>query len=106
MKWRWGRWGVHLPAIALACLPFAATAGDDTSTQSLAANCTSCHGPGGVSSGGIPTIAARPKQTLLDSLQGFKAGTLPATVMHQHAKGYTDAELELLADYFSRQKDQ
>jgi len=95
-----------LPALALACLPFAATAGEDIQARSLAANCTSCHGPGGVSTGGIPSLAGRPKQALLESLQGFKAGTRPATVMHQHAKGYTDAELEVLADYFSKQEQQ
>jgi len=33
----------------------------------------------------------------------FKAGKKPATLMHQLAKGYTDAELEALADHFSRQ---
>ncbi len=94
--------GLYVAAL-LAVLPLAAAGEDDTRAQSLAANCTSCHGPGGVSGGGIPTIAARPKQALLDSLQGFKSGTLPATVMHQHAKGYTDAELERLAAHFSRQ---
>lgn len=99
--------GLYAVAIVLGMLPLVSAAGaDDTSAQSLAANCTSCHGPGGVSSGGIPTIAARPKQALLDSLQGFQSGKLSATVMHQHAKGYTDIELEALADYFSRQKDQ
>ena len=95
----------HVCALLLACLPFGAAAGEDTQARSLAANCTSCHGPGGVSTGGIPSLAGRPKQTLLESLQGFKAGTRPATVMHQHAKGYTDAELELLADYFSKQAE-
>ena len=36
--------------------------------------------------------------------QEFKAGKRQATVMHQHAKGYTDQEIEVLAEYFSRQK--
>ena len=94
----------HVPALLLACLPLGAVAGDDVQARSLAANCTSCHGPGGVSTGGIPALAGRPKQALLESLQGFKAGTLPATVMHQHAKGYTDAELIILAEYFSSQE--
>jgi cytochrome c553 len=93
-----------LPTLLLACLPLGAGAGEDSTARSLAANCTSCHGPGGVSTGGIPSLAGRPKQALLESLQGFKAGTRPATVMHQHAKGYTDTELELLADYFAKQE--
>ncbi len=95
----------HVCALLLACLPLGAAAAEDAQARGLAANCTSCHGPGGVSTGGIPSLAGRPKQALLESLQGFKAGTRPATVMHQHAKGYTDAELELLADYFSKQAE-
>ena len=34
----------------------------------------------------------------------FKEGKKPATLMHQLAKGYTDAELAALADYFSKQR--
>jgi cytochrome c553 len=34
----------------------------------------------------------------------FRAGTRPATVMHQIAKGYGEAETAALADYFSQQK--
>ena len=94
----------HVPTLLLGCLPLAAGAGDDLQARSLAVNCTSCHGPGGVSTGGIPSLTGRPKEALLESLQGFKAGTKPATVMHQHAKGYTDAELDVLADYFSKQE--
>ena len=75
-------------------------------SRSLAANCTSCHGPNGNSAGAIPSIAGLEKTYLIAVLQDFKAGTRPATVMHQHAKGYTDQEFELLADYFSRQKRQ
>ncbi|RPI48900.1 MAG: class I cytochrome c, partial [Betaproteobacteria bacterium] len=26
-----------------------------------------------------------------------------ATIMHQHAKGYSDAQLERIAEYFSQQ---
>jgi cytochrome c553 len=66
----------------------------------------SCHGPNGHSAGAIPSIAGLEKTYLIAVLQDFKAGTRPATVMHQHAKGYTDQEFELLADYFSRQKRQ
>jgi len=83
----------------------AATA-EDQATRSLAANCTGCHGPGGNSAGAIPTIAGLEKASIVTAMQEFKAGTRQATVMHQHAKGYTDQEIEVLADYFSKQKRQ
>jgi cytochrome c553 len=34
----------------------------------------------------------------------FKAGKRPATIMHQHAKGYSDDELKRIAQYFSQLK--
>jgi sulfide dehydrogenase cytochrome subunit len=78
----------------------------EQAARSLAANCTGCHGPNGNSAGAIPSIAGLEKAYFIAALQEFKAGTRPATVMHQHARGYTDQEFELLADYFSRQKRQ
>jgi sulfide dehydrogenase cytochrome subunit len=80
--------------------------GQEQAARSLAANCTGCHGPNGNSVGAIPGIAGLEKAYIIAALQEFKAGTRPATVMHQLTKGYTDQELELLADYFSRQKRQ
>jgi sulfide dehydrogenase cytochrome subunit len=80
------------------------SAGQDQAAHSLAANCTGCHGPNGNSSGAIPTIAGLERAYIVTAMQEFKAGTRQATVMHQHAKGYTDQEIEILADYFSQQK--
>ena len=81
-------------------------AAEDQAARSLAANCTGCHGPGGNSGGAIPTIAGLEKAYIVTAMQEFKAGTRQATVMHQHAKGYTDQEVEILAEYFSKQKRQ
>ncbi|HYJ18719.1 MAG TPA: class I cytochrome c, partial [Burkholderiales bacterium] len=33
-----------------------------------------------------------------------KAGTRQATVMHQHAKGYSDEQIERIAEFFAAQK--
>ena len=75
----------------------------DLQARVWAASCAACHGTNGKSLGGIASIAGADKQQLLDKLLAYKNGTLPATVMHQHAKGYTDAELARLAGHFSRQ---
>lgn len=37
-------------------------------------------------------------------MQAFKTGARPATIMHQLAKGYTDEEIAVLAEYFAKQK--
>ena len=52
----------------------------------------------------IPAIAGRDKAYLEETLKAYKAGTKQATIMNQLAKGYTDEEIAVLADYFSRQK--
>ncbi len=75
----------------------------DRQTQVWAASCAACHGTGGHAQTGIPPLAGQPREVLLQKLLAYKAGSLPATVMHQHAKGYTDAELARLADFFSKQ---
>lgn len=92
-----------LTAIALcATIGAAADAQDLQSTRGLAATCAACHGPDGVSVGGVPPALARQdKAELLQRLKEFKAGTRPATVMHQLARGYSDEQLERIAAYFS-----
>lgn len=76
----------------------------DYKVRSWAASCAACHGTDGKSDGAMPSIAGRSKADLLTLLRDFKYDKRPgATVMHQHAKGYTDAQLELLADHFSSQ---
>ena len=93
-------------AVVLVVLGSSAAAAEDQAARSLAATCTGCHGPGGNSAGAIPTIAGLERAYIVTAMQEFKAGTRQATVMHQHAKGYTDQEVEILADYFSKQKRQ
>ncbi|WP_439587797.1 c-type cytochrome [Hydrogenophaga sp.] len=75
----------------------------DFQARAWAASCAACHGTGGKSNSAIPSINGQDKQVLLTKLLAYKRDQLPATVMHQHAKGYSDAELERLADHFSRQ---
>ena len=88
-------------AVLAAMVPSAQA--QDTQARSWAASCAACHGTNGKSLGGIVSIAGTDKALLLQKLLAYKKGELPATVMHQHAKGYSDAELERLADFFSRQ---
>ena len=35
-------------------------------------------------------------------MRAFRDGARPATIMQQIAKGYSDAQIDLMADYFSR----
>jgi sulfide dehydrogenase cytochrome subunit len=74
----------------------------DLQARAWAASCAACHGTDGKSNSAIPSIAGQDKAVLLQKLLAYKKDALPATVMHQHAKGYTDTELDRLATHFSR----
>jgi cytochrome subunit of sulfide dehydrogenase len=71
----------------------------------LAATCANCHGTSGRSNGGLPTLAGLPKEALVQSMREFREGKRPATVMHQLAKGYSEEQVALLAEYFAQQVD-
>jgi cytochrome subunit of sulfide dehydrogenase len=86
----------------LAAAP-AAAQGSDRQARVWAATCVTCHGTGGLAQqAGIPPITGRDADQMLRTLLEFKNGQRPAaTVMHQHAKGYTDEELKRIAQFFS-----
>lgn len=73
--------------------------------QRLAATCAACHGTDGMTAGDtLPRLAGQPREALKASLLAFKAGSRPATVMHQLAKGYSDEQIEALATYFAARR--
>ena len=98
-----------LPTIATLCLVAAtgaAQAADPNLGRNLAATCANCHGTNGnaVKGAGLDSLAAVPKDKILQKLSEFKSGDKPATIMHQISKGYTDEQLDLIATYFAAQK--
>ena len=82
-----------------------AGAQDASQVRLLAANCANCHGPDGRSQGGMPALAGLTKPYIAEQMRDFKSGKRAATIMHQLAKGYTDAEIDALAAYFSSLKN-
>ena len=96
------------PAAALCLLAMAGTshAADPNLARNLAATCANCHGTNGnaVKGSGLDSLAGVPTDKTLQKLADFKSGDKPASIMHQIAKGYTDAQLDLIATYFAAQK--
>lgn len=75
------------------------------SASMLANTCNGCHGPNGDSAGpATPTIAGASVDYFTEQMQGFAKGEIPSTIMGRIAKGYSDDEIEKMADYFSKQK--
>ncbi|NDC61584.1 MAG: cytochrome C [Betaproteobacteria bacterium] len=71
-----------------------------------AAVCANCHGSEGrtMKDSAVPAIAGLPRDYMIAQMKAFKEGSRPATVMHQIAKGFSDAQIASMADYFSAQK--
>ena len=72
--------------------------------RTLAASCAACHGSNGNAIAGNAVLAGINATYFIKQMLAFKDGSLPATVMHHHAKGLKDDEINLLAVYFSQQK--
>jgi sulfide dehydrogenase cytochrome subunit len=89
--------------VALAAAAFSVNAQE--SGRNLAAACAICHGTEGraVTKDVIP-LAGLPREHIATQMRAFRDGQRPATVMHQIAKGYTDAQIDAMAAWFATQK--
>ena len=74
--------------------------------RDMAAACGACHGTAGRPKAGSPVgiLAGRGREEIVQSMAQFKSGARPATVMHQIAKGYSDAEIAANAAHFAGQR--
>ena len=96
------KYTVTLLAGMLLCLSAQADTVSPERAEMLAGSCANCHGTEGRLSGAVPALAGRPASTLETMLLSFKhEDNANVTVMDRIARGYSDAELAALADYFA-----
>lgn len=78
---------------------------DDEGVRAMAMNCAPCHGTNGRPAPGslLPPLAGQGADAIVEQLKAFRDGKREATVMHQIAKGYSDAEIAALGAWFARQ---
>lgn len=69
--------------------------------QALAFNCRNCHADNPPEHG-VPGLSMLSKNDIRHSLLDFKSGKKPATIMQRLAKGYSDAELNAVADFLGK----
>lgn len=73
--------------------------------RNLAASCAICHGTEGrAATQSVIGLAGLPNEHIATQMRAFRDGKRPATVMHQIAKGYTDAQIDAMAEWFAAQK--
>ena len=84
----------------------AAHAEPDLRLRALAANCAACHGTEGRAPRDslVPGLAGMPSAHFILQMKAFKSGARQGTLMPQLAKGFTDAQIVELANYFAAQK--
>ena len=53
---------------------------------------------------GFASLAGLERRYIAEQMRAFRDGKRPATVMHQLARGYSDAQIEQLAAWFAAQR--
>jgi cytochrome c553 len=66
----------------------------------LASQCAQCHGTDGQATGDIDSLRGERASEIYDELQEMKYSTKTGDIMHRQAKGYTDQQLWLIAQYY------
>jgi sulfide dehydrogenase cytochrome subunit len=75
------------------------------STEMIVYTCVGCHGQKGISNGpSIPSIGGTSAAYLIETMEGYKSGEIPSTIMGRLAQGYTKKEIKQMGKYFSSQK--
>lgn len=75
---------------------------DSPSIKLIAATCQSCHGVEGRAQGVGLRLAGQGAAEIERKLLAYRNGSVQGTIMQRHAKGYSEAELKALAQYFGR----
>jgi sulfide dehydrogenase cytochrome subunit len=70
----------------------------------LSLNCSTCHGLDGKGATAVVPLKGMPAEAMVASLKQFKAGERPATIMNRIAKGFSDEEIQAIAQYLASQK--
>ena len=92
-------------ALAAALAASAVSAHAQENPRNLASACAICHGTSGqAATKDVIPLAGLPREHIATQMRAFRDGSRPATVMHQIAKGYTDAQIDAMAAWFAGQK--
>lgn len=75
------------------------------SGEALAHTCAACHGSlGRLGDEAFMPLAGMPAAAFVRTMQDFRSGQRPATLMGHVARGLSDADLQGMAAYFERRQ--
>jgi sulfide dehydrogenase cytochrome subunit len=88
---------------AVLLLPFGAALAADAPPG--ASSCSGCHPVSRAVDTPAGRLVGRNPAEIVMAVQAFRSGQRPATVMDRIAKGFTDAEIKAIADWYGAQKE-
>lgn len=65
-----------------------------------AAACSGCHSPA-AGTGSMPSLSGKTAADIAQDMRAFKSGAREATVMDRIAKGFSDEEIQAIADWLA-----
>lgn len=69
-----------------------------------AAACSGCHPASSAVETSVPVLAGRKAEDIVAQMRAFRSGQRQATVMDRIAKGYSDPEVEAIAEWYEAQR--
>lgn len=90
-------------ALAGALLASGQATAYDLAAAAVSHPCAGCHGPVGASVGDAPVIGGLDEGYLAATMRHYRDGQRHATIMNRIAKGYDDAQIAAMAEFFSAQ---
>lgn len=90
-------------ALASTCVAAQTVTTAPPAGRLLASNCFQCHGYDGKSKVGFERLSGESASEIYGELREMRTKSRP-DIMDVHARGYTDAQLRLIADYLSKTK--
>ncbi len=69
-----------------------------------AAACSGCHPASSAAEARVPALAGRDAQEIVTQMRAFRSGQRDATVMDRIARGYSEAEIQAIANWYQAQR--
>jgi sulfide dehydrogenase cytochrome subunit len=91
-------------AAAIGVLSVAAAVVASAEPPAGAVSCSGCHPASAKVTSPVPRLAGQDRAAIVRAMQDFRSGQRAGTVMDRIAKGFTDDEIQALADWFAAQK--
>lgn len=93
----------QIAAIALIAAGGLARGAEPQPGRLLASNCFQCHGTNGNPVGGFDRLAGKSASKIYEEMLEYQSGKEGAGIMTLHARGYSEQQLRLIAEFFSKQ---